>query len=92
MMATVLVDEVGRLDVLEEGDGEVPMPADVLYCERFCACGGVLRIRGHREQLFGAGFVTSWERRHWRKGLPHEPAGLEAALRQRELVKAALGG
>lgn len=62
---------------------------DVYYVERFCACGSILKIRGHKESLWNGddtGIVDNWERRHSKP--PHKAVTEAVARKQRELFGA----
>jgi len=91
---TVELDEVGRLNILEEevvdpDSGERLEGEDIFYCERSCACGSVLSIRGRRYHLFNlndrdsSDIVDGWDAKHSKE--PHAPATREDALAFREL-------
>lgn len=61
---TTIVEE----EILDGNDNRV-LEDDIFYCERYCACGSLIRIRGHRNQLFGNGqdtfgVVGDFERQH----------------------------
>lgn len=71
---------------------EHPEFDDVYYVERFCACGAIRKIRAHKETLWNAektGIIDKFDAEH--SDPPHKPVSEEAAKKQRELIKAAMG-
>lgn len=65
---------------------------DVWYCERFCMCGGILKIRAHKADLWkldDTGIIDNWEKKH--TGAPHEPTDEKTARTNLALVRANLG-
>lgn len=71
---------------------------DPLYAERFCSCGGILRVRARAEQIIS--IVETWEARHWenpdeKAAKLHEPTDKQTAWEARvsqERAAAAMRG
>jgi hypothetical protein len=83
------LEEEGKLE-----DGTLVPSEDLMYAERYCACGSLRRMRGRRVQLFGDGvegspnqfgMIGTFEQAH--KGGRHKPVPEAEALRIRESIQ-----